>query len=64
MASSSKRDAPMNTPETRPTANNHIEPCTDDDALPVLPVFPKIPLGDEVVDATSGMIKPPKRPDD
>ena len=47
-----------------PSANNHVESNRLRNGGETPSAYPAIPSGDQIVGADSGMITPPKRPDD
>lgn len=47
-----------------PSANNHIESNKSENGGDKPSAYPAIPPSGQIVGADSGMIKPPKRPDD
>tara|TARA_R110002124_G_scaffold159007_2_gene326206 strand:- start:13790 stop:14065 length:276 start_codon:yes stop_codon:yes gene_type:complete len=47
-----------------PSANNHVDPKRVEDGSDTPSAYPEIPSSEQIVGPDSGMIKPPKRPDD
>ncbi len=54
----------MTTSNTRPIANNHIESIKSENGGDTPSTYPAIPSSEQHIGPESGMIKPPKRPDD